>query len=148
MTMVEPDSRLVLLRAAHEADADTSGAAARARVAEVRLLHASGGLRSPAEHVHAARILVDSEVAADVELAQAILLALLSKEPTARPLAATAFDRLRLLAGKPQKFGTQFVMRDGHRQPWPVEPMTTDSERAKWGLPPLAELLLRGLGPR
>lgn len=146
--MAEPDSRLAMLRAAHEADADASGPAARARIAEVRSLHAVGRLGSPADHVHAARILVDSDVVAEVELAQAILLAVLSTQPGARPLAAVAFDRLRMFAGKPQKFGTQFVVRDGSRQQWPVEPLTTDSERAKWGLPPLAELVRRGCGPR
>jgi hypothetical protein len=51
-----------------------------------------------------------------------------------------------LLAGAPQKFGTQWRARDGGRELWPVDPVTTDSERAKWGLPPLAELRRRAEG--
>ena len=62
------------------------------------------------------------------------------------PLKVFEFDRLRLLAGAPQKFGTQWRARDGGRELWPVDPATTDSERAKWGLPPLAELRRRADG--
>jgi hypothetical protein len=67
-------------------------------------------------------------------------------ERRARLLAATAYDRLRRLAGEPQKFGTQVVSRDGIRELWPVDPSTTDSERAKWDVPPFAEILRRLTG--
>lgn len=75
-----------------------------------------------------------------VEAAHRRLLALLATEPRARALAAAAYDRIRMLAGEPQKFGTQWTEREGRRELWPVDPATTDSERAKWGLPALAEL--------
>lgn len=87
--------------------------------------------------------LLASDAAADVERAHALALAAMRSDPQARPLAATAYDRLRLLAGVPQKFGTQVVERDGRATLWPVDPLTTDSERAKWGLPSLAELQRR-----
>ena len=64
-------------------------------------------------------------------------LAAMAGHRPARQLAAMLFDRLRLLHGQPQKFGTQRGL-DG--APWPVDPSTTDSERAKWDLPGRAEL--------
>jgi hypothetical protein len=125
-------ARLAELLAAHVGDADGRSAAAVARRAEVRALHSSAPFTTAADRIAAARILGDSDVTADVELAQSLALAAMAQDSAARPLAARAFDRLRVLAGRPQKFGTQ----PGH----PVDPTTTDSERAKWGLPPLAEL--------
>jgi hypothetical protein len=103
-------------------------------------------LTSPADRVAAAGLLVGSDDKAEVEAAQALALAAFGALPAARPLAAAAFDRLRLLAGAPQKFGTQWLARDGAVELWPVDPATTDSERAKWGLPPLAELRRRAEG--
>lgn len=61
-------------------------------------------------------------------------------EPRLGRVAATAYDRSRVLAGRPQKFGTQAVTEDGCVVPWPVDPATTDTERAKWGVAPLARL--------
>ena len=49
-------------------------------------------------------------------------------------------ERVRMLRDQPQKFGTQTVERDGRHELWPVDPATTDSERAKWDLPTLADL--------
>ncbi len=134
-------ARLERLAAAHAADRDRTGAAAAQRRAEVMRLHTAGELGCAADRARAAAILADSDVAAEVEAAHAHALAAMASVPEARPLAATAYDRLRVLAGRPQKFGTQHARRDGAR--WPVDPATTDSERAKWGLPPLAELLAR-----
>ena len=132
-------SRAEALRAQHAADGDATAAAARR--AEMRALHAGGGVLSANDKVAAVVVLMDSEEVADVQLAQDLALAVMAQRPSTRPLAAFAFDRLRMLAGRPQKFGTQVVVRDGARELWTMEPGTTDSERAKWGLPPLAELL-------
>jgi hypothetical protein len=93
-----------------------------------------------ADRLAVAELLLGSDVVADVELAQALALAALAKSPAARPLAARAFDRLRRLAGQPQKYGTEVVVHDGRAELWPVDGVTTDSERAKWGIAPLAEL--------
>ena len=84
--------------------------------------------------------LLFSDALADVELAERLLLAAMARDKRARPLAAAAYDRRRRLRGEPQKFGTQVCERDGRRELWPVDPATTDSERAKWGLPALVEL--------
>jgi hypothetical protein len=46
--------------------------------------------------------------------------------------------------GKPQRYGTQFKRDPGG--PWylyPVDPAVTDEERARWNVPPLAELKKR-----
>jgi len=64
------------------------------------------------------------------------LAAMVAHRP-ARRLAALLFDRLRMLQAKPQKFGTQ---RGADGALWPIDPFTTDSERAKWDLPSRAEL--------
>ncbi|MCA8950131.1 MAG: hypothetical protein KDE27_11560 [Planctomycetes bacterium] len=97
-----------------------------------------------AERIAAAAARLPSDDRATVEAAYRELLALMARDPAARPFAAAGFDRLRQLDGLPQKFGTQHVERDGRRELWPVDPATTDSERAKWGLPGLAELARRG----
>lgn len=71
-----------------------------------------------------------------VALAHEQALLALAHRP-ARQLAAYAYDRLRVLRGELQKFGTQ---RGEDGAPWPTDPATTDSERAKWDVPSRAEL--------
>ena len=120
-------------------DRDPAGARSAALSA-----HAAGRLHTAAERFAAASLLVDSDVVEEVEAAHSLALAVMATEPRARPVAAMAYDRLRRLAGKPQKFGTQVVDDGvGGRRLWPVDPATTDSERAKWDVPPLAELRRR-----
>jgi hypothetical protein len=138
------NARLAALLAEDAGDVQHAGASARR--AEVLRLHAAGALTAAHERVAAAGLLLRSDVAAEVEAAHTLALAAMAREPSARPLAATAYDRLRLLAGAPQKFGTQVTERDGRRELWPVDATTTDSERAKWGLPTLAELRRRASG--
>ena len=92
------------------------------------------------EQLAAAAALLDSEDHAEVEFAQQLALAAMRTLPAARSAAARAMDRLRVLAGQPQKFGTQVHTNNGRRELWPVDAWTTDSERAKWGLPGLQEL--------
>jgi hypothetical protein len=125
------------LLAAHDAEVDQRSAAAAARRQAVMALREAGQLRSAAERCAAAAVLLVGELVAEVEAAQALALAAMPTEPRARRLAATAYDRLRMLRGQPLKFGTQWVDRDGRAELWPVDPATTDSERAKWDVPPL-----------
>jgi hypothetical protein len=141
--MAAVDPELERLFAASQAETDHASAAAHQRRQVVLALRADGRLRSAAEQFAAASVLVHGEAAAELEAAQAMALAAMTAEPRARLLAATAFDRLRLLAGRPQKYGTQVVRRDGRAELWTVDPLTTDSERAKWDVPPLAELRRR-----
>lgn len=126
--------------------ASTEAAAASARAAEVAARHRAQPWTALEDRLAVAELLLAGDVVADVELAQTLALAALAKSAAARPLAARAFDRLRRLAGQPQKYGTEVVVRDGTAALWPVDGVTTDSERAKWGLPPLAELQRRATG--
>lgn len=49
-------------------------------------------------------------------------------------------DRVRMAEGKPQKYGSQWVVSsDGHLSPWPiVDPHRVDERRERVGLQPLA----------
>lgn len=58
----------------------------------------------------------------------------------ARWIFAATLDRYRLSQGQPQRFGTQYVSRDGCTYVLePVDPKTTDALRARYNVPPLAE---------
>lgn len=119
------------------------GSTERARRQALLALVAAGAVADPTDQVDAARILLAGEDLAEVAAAERLALAAMARAAAARPLAAAAFDRQRLLRGEPQKFGTQTVVREGRVELWPVAATTTDSERAKWGVPPLAELRAR-----
>ncbi|WP_342377465.1 hypothetical protein NVS55_39170 [Myxococcus stipitatus] len=67
-------------------------------------------------------------------------MALDAEDPDAPMLAATAEDRELMARGKPQRFGTQRHRVKGQWRLYPVDPRTTDAERAKWRLPSLEEL--------
>jgi len=125
----------------------TAAAAARAerdaeRCRTVLAWLAAGPDLDDAARERAATVLLHGDMAA-VQRAHELALAAMASRPTARLLAATAYDRQRLLRGEPQKFGTQVVADGGGFDLWPCDPRTTDSERTKWGIPPLAELRAR-----
>ncbi len=100
------------------------------------------GATSADDYYHAALLFQHGD--APDEAWQAHLLAVRAAElgsPSARWLAAAAYDRWLMYQGKPQKYGTQYTS-DGVRQRlWDVEASTTDAERAEWDVPPLAEQL-------
>jgi len=109
--------------------------------ARARAACGEGRVRTPAARIAAATILASSCDVAAVRLAHELALGALGSAAQARSLAARCHDRVRMLTGEPQKFGTQ---RGPDGALWPVDPKTTDSERAKWDLPPLAVLASRG----
>jgi hypothetical protein len=53
---------------------------------------------------------------------------------------ACLLDRVRMNEGRPQMYGSQFVVHDDQTlAPWPIaEPATVDERRFRVGLPPLA----------
>lgn len=61
----------------------------------------------------------------------------------ARWLAAAAYDRWLMTGGLPQKYGTQYRSANGRWVLHEVDPTTSDGERARWDVPPLAEALRR-----
>jgi hypothetical protein len=56
---------------------------------------------------------------------------------------AATLDRYLMSLGKPQKFGTQYVGTGENFRLYPVDPSTTDEERAQYNVPPLSEALER-----
>ena len=60
-------------------------------------------------------------------------------------VAAEAIDRVQMVSGAPQRYGTQYYYVDV-LQKWrlyPVDEKTSDEERAAMGVEPMAELLTR-----
>jgi|GEM_PF-401622 len=65
-------------------------------------------------------------------------IALEAGDPEARWIYAAALDRYQMSQGQPQKYGTQYTLVDGRYELYPIDPATTDAERAQYGVPPLA----------
>ena len=64
------------------------------------------------------------------------------KYPKAKWLYAAAIDRLLIKEGKPQKYGTQYEKKKGGK--WkllPLDRKTTDTERAKFNIAPVSQLI-------
>jgi hypothetical protein len=119
-------------------------AARRSRVAEII---AVGALQSADDYLHAAFIFQHGDQIDDYWKAHELALKAVelgcSEEKKARWMAAASYDRWLIAKGKPQKFGTQFL---GDKIGWRLldyDPVTTDAERAEWGVPPLATSLHR-----
>lgn len=109
-------------------------------IAQALSLCRDGSVRTPEAKCAAAHVLLRSDDAKVVQAAHDLALSAAGKHTDAMPLAARCYDRLRVLAGEAQKFGT---CRNADGSMHAVDPRTTDSERAKWGLPPLAVLAER-----
>jgi len=109
----------------------------------VRELYEAGEVRSAEEHVRVAFVLVSSRELADLDLAhQVAWKAGELGDARGWPLAAEALDRALFLQGQPQRFGTQFVYEPVLSR-WilyPVDPVTSDAERERFGIPPLSAL--------
>lgn len=154
----EPHAELAALYAADRAEhaavppvdsPEYAALRARDRARRARALAALERLRAhgavpPEALYHAAWLLNHGEM--PDETAQAHALARESAEggfAPARWLAAAAYDRACMYAGRPQRYGTQFVPDGVRYRLWDVEPATTDAERAAWDVPPLTEQLER-----
>jgi hypothetical protein len=136
-------------------DIDTDADARRQeRVLE---LLAQGAIRDAESQEHAALILIHSGITiADGRLTAlsrddyllAYLLAKSAAEKgrvSARALAAAALDRYLVFSGKPQKYGTQTLLDLSTNMMYvpPIDPSTTDAERARWNVEPLAAFMKR-----
>lgn len=114
-------------------------AARRKRVGEIV---EAGDLKVAADYYHAAMVFQHGELE-DFKRAHDLAVRATELDPghdKAKHLAASAMDRWLMSQGKPQRYGTQFVREKGgvwklHE----VDPTVTDEERARWGVPPLAE---------
>lgn len=117
----------------------------RARRTRVEQLITDGSLHAPQDYFNAALIFQHGELLDHYwqahELAKK---AADAGVPGARWLVAAAYDRWLMQQGKPQKYGTQYISTETTSwRLWPVDPTTTDEERAEWEVPPLAILLQR-----
>jgi len=114
------------------------------RAAKARALAQKGALHSGRDHMRAAVLLAESADPADWELAaqlgnQAAELG----EPLGLRVVAEAIDKDLVRQGKPQRYGTQWVW-NRERRVWrlhPIDPATTDDERAALGVPSYGELI-------
>jgi hypothetical protein len=108
------------------------------RRAAIRDAEARGLLVTADALACAALIFQHGEALADIEQARRFALEAVKLEPTharARRLVALTTDRALMRRGLPQKFGTQSFKNDaGVFERWPVDPLTTDAERAEWGV--------------
>jgi len=116
-------------------------ASRRDRVAEIL---AAGGASVADDYVHAAAVYYRADTAEDAARAHELALLAVERDPDsdeARWLAAAAADRQLKHEGKPQKYGTQFIITGGKRVLWNTDPATSDAERARWSVPSLAEAI-------
>lgn len=114
----------------------------RERARRVKEIVAAGGAKTPDDRYHAALVLQHGEEVADFELAHELAKGAAEADadlPGARWLAAAALDRALVQSGKPQKYGTQSIRKDGVWSLAEVDPAVSDAERALWEVPPLAE---------
>ncbi len=113
-----------------------------ARAREALAIVESGALASPNEHLTAALLLYDSRALENVMLARDLALhAVELGDARGLAIAAEAEDIELMIRGANQRYGTQYVY-DSLTKRWmlyPVNPATTDSERAAMGIAPLRE---------
>jgi hypothetical protein len=113
----------------------------RLRESRVKDLYKSGALHTGKDYHRAAMVLQHAHQPDDYLLAHEFCVAALAKgERDARWLAAATEDRFLMNIGRPQRFGTQYRSSgDGPVRLYEVSPEVTDSLRAEFGVPTLAE---------
>jgi tetratricopeptide (TPR) repeat protein len=114
------------------------------RRARVKELIAEGALEEGADFLAAGFIFQHGRTPEDFAMAREMgAEAARRGNPGGLWLAAAAWDRWLMNAGRPQRFGTQYKS-DGpaakEMKLYTVDPSVTDEERARWGFPPLAEI--------
>jgi hypothetical protein len=124
-------------------DAEAQAALAH-RVARARELADTGALVTARDFFRASVLIVGSSDPADWPLAAELgNRAAEMGEPLGLRVAAEAIDKDLISQRQPQRYGTQFYW-DSKLRAWrlnPVDPETTDDERAAMGVPSYAELI-------
>jgi hypothetical protein len=113
------------------------------RGAAVREMVEAGEVKKGTDKFHAAVLLVETD---DLELLkmseQLAFEAAAEGVDLARRVAAEAIDKQLVKRRLPQRYGTQYewvhVLRAWRL--YPIDPLTTDADRAAMGVPPLAEI--------
>ncbi len=113
----------------------------RLRRDRVRAIMAEGGMRTAADHHHAAMVFQHGEALEDYRLAFALATMAMTIDPAyprARWLSAAAFDRLLMNRLAPQWYGTQYRSDDQGMYLYPVDAeAVSDAEREAMGVPTL-----------
>lgn len=116
------------------------------RYDKVDTLFIEGKLVDAEDLLYAAALLVTSDDSSDLDRAQTLALEAASMgEERALPVAAEAEDKLLLMQGLPQRYGTQYAYQPsfGTWRLYAIDPATTDGDRARMGLLSLAEMEAR-----
>jgi|GEM_PF-701469 len=113
----------------------------RARRGRVEELFAAGAIRTAEDHLHAALVFQHGDRLEHYWQAHELAMRAveLGHGPPARWLAAASYDRWLMHQGLPQKFGTQYRMAGARYVLHEVDPLTSDADRARWDVPPLAQ---------
>ncbi|NJN17205.1 MAG: hypothetical protein HC822_13475 [Oscillochloris sp.] len=111
------------------------------RRVRVEAMLSGGAVRSAADCLHAAFIFQHGDRLEHYWQAHELALQAVDRGhgPPARWLAAAAYDRWLMHQGLPQKFGTQYRMHGAEYLLHEVDPTTSDEERIRWDVAPLAE---------
>jgi hypothetical protein len=113
-----------------------------ARRKRVREILQQGGAKVAADFFHAAMVFQHGDDLDDFQTAHELAVKATELDPnhdTARWLAAAAKDRWLMHSGKPQWYGTQYVMKNWKWALYEVDPSISDAERASWNVPALSE---------
>ncbi len=120
---------------------DAVGPRDRQRLLRIKELYRGRLVRTPEEMYWAAMVLHHGSVPDDYRLAHDLSsAAMLAGYVPAVWLCAASEDRLLVSHGKLQKFGTQYRVVGRCLELHPVDPSTTDEERATYNVPSLVEL--------
>ncbi len=100
-----------------------------------------GLLINPEDYYHAAFIFQHGITADDFLKANGLAKkALEMGYEKARWIFAATRDRYLIAIGKPQRYGTQYIKKDGKMLLAPIDPETTDEERVQYGVKPLNQI--------
>ena len=118
----------------------------QARRKRVDEIVAAGGAKVADDYYHAAMVFQHGDAPDEIQRAHDLAIKAVEIDPkhsAARWLAAAAEDRRLMYEKKPQRWGTQYQKQNGTWVLWPVDPATTDEQRAEWNVPPLAQAKAR-----
>jgi hypothetical protein len=105
---------------------------------------AAGEVRSAGDYYHLAMLLQHSGSPDHYQLAHELSRRAAEVGHSRAPwLAAATHDRWLMHHGLAQKYGTQYLVIDDEWVHWQTDPATTDEDRARFGVPPMSELLAR-----
>ncbi|MBK7876921.1 MAG: hypothetical protein IPJ77_14440 [Planctomycetes bacterium] len=116
------------------------------RLETVRTMVEKKQVSTALDHLYASVVLVETDSESDLALAHQLALASAEKgEARGFRVAAEALDKLCIKRGLAQKYGTQYVYEPVIKawRLYPIDPNTTDAERAAMGVESMEKLQAR-----